>query len=134
MAEKSLPNPTSILSFTDEAEEVGVVHVTDVIDACPHEVDELAIVASAALMEEEEEEGEGEWEEGVALPLREGGTMSGVNSLGTSFLRTFSAMRYMARANCSAFSLPFFSMSHKFLQTQSCDNTQNFLSACCLNH
>ena len=46
---------------------------------------------------------------------REGGIMLGVNSLGGSFPRTFSATRYMASANCSAFSFPFFCTSHRLL-------------------
>lgn len=47
---------------------------------------------------------------------REGGIMAAVSSLGGSFPRTFSATRCMASANCSAFNLPFFWMSHRFLQ------------------
>ena len=38
----------------------------------------------------------------------EGGIMLAVSSLGTSLPRTFSAIRNIAKANCSAFSLPFF--------------------------
>ena len=47
---------------------------------------------------------------------REGGIMAGVSSLGGSLPRTFSATMCMASANCSAFSLPFFWTSHRFLQ------------------
>lgn len=64
---------------------------------------------------EEEEEEDGVEEEGGTFPRRDGGIIAAVSSFGTSFWRTFSAMRYMASANCSAFSLPVFSMSHKFL-------------------
>ena len=46
----------------------------------------------------------------------EGGIMLEVSSLGRSLPRTFSAIRNIANANCSAFSLPFFRTSHKFLQ------------------
>ena len=46
----------------------------------------------------------------------DGGIMFGGSSLeGGSFPRTFSAIRYMARANCSALSLPLFCTSQRFL-------------------
>ena len=53
---------------------------------------------------------------GGDFPRTEGGIMMGDSSLGSSFPRTFSAMRNMARANCSAFSLPLFRVSHRFLR------------------
>ena len=53
--------------------------------------------------------------DGCGCLRREGGIMMGVNSLGGSFPRTFSATRYMASANCSAFSFPFFWTSHRLL-------------------
>ncbi len=42
--------------------------------------------------------------------------MLGGSSFGGSFPLTFSAIRNMARANCSAFSLPLFSISHNVLR------------------
>lgn len=45
---------------------------------------------------------------GGDFPRREGGTILGASSEGSSFPRTLSAMRNSARANCSAFSLPRF--------------------------
>ena len=75
--------------------------------------------------EEEEKEGGSVWlgtEEvgGVAaaggdFPRSDGGIMEGVSSPGRSLPRTFSAMRNMASANCSALSFPLFCVSHKFL-------------------
>ena len=56
---------------------------------------------------------------GVASFRREGGIIAGVSSVGSSLPRTFSAMMYMARANCSAFSRPVFSMSHRPLSRES---------------
>ena len=52
---------------------------------------------------------------GGDFPRTDGGIMMGDSSFGSSFPRTFSAMRNMARANCSAFSLPLFRVSHRFL-------------------
>ena len=46
--------------------------------------------------------------DGGEVPLIEGGIMLGASSVGSSLPRTLSAMRNMARANCSAFSLPLF--------------------------
>ena len=70
--------------------------------------------------EEEEKEGGRTWfdeaaPDGGDFPLREGGIMLGASSVGSSFPRTFSAMRNIARANCSALSLPLFCESHRFL-------------------
>ncbi len=60
-------------------------------------------------------EGEEEEEGAFIFPLSERGIMAAVSSRGMSFLRTFSAMRYMANANCSEFRRPVFSMSHRLL-------------------
>ena len=117
MAEKSLPNPA--ISFPP-AVAVGVVSVTDVVPMVvginvapwPHPLG----VGTAEVLEAVSEDATDVAGGTVTFPLREGGTMATVSSLGISFFRTFSAMRYMARANCSAFSFPFFSMSHRFLE------------------
>lgn len=45
----------------------------------------------------------------------DGGTMLGASSFGGSFPLTFSAMRNIANANCSALSFPLLSMSHSVL-------------------
>lgn len=117
MAEKSLPNP-ALSPPPAEPEEVGVDQVTEVLEA-----EEAAVgikvppphPLAAELEEGAELEGVVDGGGSVTLPLREGGTMAGVSSSGMSFFRTFSAIRYMARANCSALRRPVFSMSHRFL-------------------
>lgn len=53
---------------------------------------------------------------GGDFPRRVGGIILGASSVGSSLPRTFSAMRNIARANCSAFNLPFFCVSQRFLQ------------------
>ena len=145
MAEKSLPNPSVTLpplacpGSTSPAAGTG----TGVMGPKAEEMEGLAVMEGRRVMEEEEEEGRREVAEGVAgsvademeeaekeggmgwtdatgadkgvFPLREGGTMLGASSVGSSLPRTFSAMRCMARANCSAFSLPSFRVSHRFL-------------------
>ena len=46
--------------------------------------------------------------EGGDFPRCDGGIMFGTSSVGSSLPRTLSAMRNMARANCSALSFPRF--------------------------
>ena len=83
-------------------------------------------VATPVADEREEEEcdegiawpGGGMVAEGGDFPRREGGIMLGASSIGRSLPRTFSAMRYMAKANCSAVSLPRFCVSHKVLNRE----------------
>ena len=126
MAEKSLPNPDTSVPTPAAAvlalvlEELGVAQVMEVLDtedteekvdpphvlsALPTLTEVLEGVAAVLVMAAA----------GLTFPRREGGIMACVSPSGMSFLRTFSAMRYMARANCSAFRRPFFSISHKFL-------------------
>ena len=137
MAEKSVLKPLPPPPFT---EEVGVVHgievvvggavVVDISEDCTHMVlgpvlvpldvlhAKLVVEVTADVkveLDEEEELVRLVEDIGKAFPLREGGIMAGVSSLGTSFFLTLSAMRYMASANCSELSRPFFSMSHRFL-------------------
>ena len=115
MAEKSLPKPNPAASLDREE---GATPVTDAVAMATLAEREEAWFEEATVAEDVEGVGTGEVAvRGSVLFLRDGGTMAGVSSFGTSFLRTFSAIRYMARANCSAFSLPFFSMSHRFLNT-----------------
>ena len=46
--------------------------------------------------------------EGGDFPRRDGGIILGASSVGSSLPLTFSAMRYIASANCSTLSLPLF--------------------------
>lgn len=107
------PNPNAALAVTlvvevPESEEVGgaeraVMLLKSGVDIGRSDVtDELVgaeVVGVAA---------EGVGGATVCCLRSEGGIMLAVSSLGTSLPRTFSAIRNMARANCSAFSLPFF--------------------------
>ena len=117
MAEKSLPKPMTtfppppvsvetVVEVHALVEEVRVPLVVTRGALCPHVLVALATEADVVV---EEVAGR------VTLPLREGGIMAAVRTLGGSFLRTFSAMRNMARANCSALRRPFFSMSLRVL-------------------
>ena len=110
MAEKSDPKPKGgpvSAALVDEA--TAVVRGTDVV------LDTVLVSVGVGMREDGEGVGEvevGGWAEEEAKScccfLREGGIILGGSSLGGSFPRTFSAMRYMASANCSAFSLPVF--------------------------
>ena len=81
------------------------------------EVGVVQLELSGAREEEEEDVGR----RGGACCFRsDGGIILGASSVGAPFPRTFSAMRNMASANCSALSLPTFSKSHKFLQVGKC--------------
>ena len=120
MAEKSVLNP--FISRSGGAEEVAhalsrgssLVGVRDDV-ICTHSLvvmaAEVTELRGAEAVTDEEEEGGG----ALILPLSEGGIMAAVISWGMSFFRTFSAIRYMARANCSELRRPFPSKSHKFL-------------------
>ena len=116
-----------------------VLLVEEVMDGtCPaHKLAELDEMLEVLGGVAEEEEGGGAETGGgmtLILPLREGGIMAGVRSSGMSFLRTFSAMRYIASANCSAFSLPFFSMSHKFLHVHTHKHTHTHTHTVLFTH
>lgn len=131
MAEKSVLNPFKALSVGAEpvdvaqaldrppplVDEIDDVICSQAVDGTVAEETERTGVGSAE--EEEEEDGGGS----LIFPRRDGGIMATVSTSGISFLRTFSATRYMARANCSAFSRPVLSMSHKYLHTHTCMHT-----------
>ena len=147
MAEKSLPNPVSLspLAGPDSTLPAGTGATGPNADDTERGGALDGMVGSTGMEEEEEEEGRREvaegvpeteereeeekeggraWPDGAAtddvgdFPLREGGIMLGASSVGSSFPRTFSAMRCIARANCSTFSLPLFCESHRFLERQ----------------
>ena len=147
MEEKSLPNPVPLPPLAgpdstlpagtgatgpnaDDTERGGAFDVMVGSRGMEEEEEEVGKrevvegVAGTEEREEDEKEGGRAWPDGAAtddsgdFPLREGGIMLGASSVGSSFPRTFSAMRYIARANCSTFSLPFFCESHRFLERQ----------------
>ena len=130
IAEKSVLNPFIALSVGVRLL-VGVVHALEILPlpftdnrdvVCPQmsvvmatEVMELRGAGNNDVVGVVVSEGGGG---ALTLPRSDGGIIAAVSSCGMSFFRTFSAMRYIARANCSELRRPFFSMSHKFLQAR----------------
>ncbi len=108
MDEKSLPNPppsSPVVAMGSPIKLVGVVdHAVDVLEADVAMATDVAIATPGALQAGDAQLEAAELCVGVLLGgvvcfRSAGGIMAGVSSVGTSFPRTFSAIKNMASAN-----------------------------------